>query len=102
MFAVLVLLNLLSVPLLVIVELFTHDLLISKPMSINLHPPVDNAYLVPNILSCLDFISSEHPKLYSGLSDGTNSLCALVLQLIFNRCTPNEIHIGFNFLIEFC
>ena len=102
MLAVLVLLNLLSVPLLMIVELFTHDLLIGKPMSIDLHPSVDNAHLVADVLRSLDFIAREHPELDASLPDGTDCLCALVLQFVFNRCTPNEIHVGFNFLIEFC
>jgi len=46
-----------------------------------------------NALSCLYFVSCQHPHLNTGVPQGLNSLLNIVLQLVFHTCNPKQFHV---------
>jgi hypothetical protein len=70
---------------------FLYDFCLTFPaVPIDLCARVKDSYLIADIDSCLNFVSSKYPELYTGTSHSDNCLFTLILKAVFNSSCANE------------
>jgi hypothetical protein len=62
-------------------------------VSVNLHLLVKNTHRVSYIDGCLDLVPCEYPKFNTSLANRDNCFSTVVLERIFNSCSPYQLKI---------